>query len=106
MTGHPFDYRPPMALNEITRAAILQSVAEYDRLGRDAFLHRYGFGPSRTYLLKVDGKEYDSKAVVGAAHGHLPGREPLGSDEFSGGKDHAAKLLKGLGFEVVARAAN
>ncbi|MFL9658088.1 hypothetical protein ACJ7VE_30740 [Streptomyces sp. PB17] len=95
-----------MALNEITRAAILASVAEYDLLGPDAFLHRYGFGPSRTYLLRIDGKEYDSKAVVGAAHGHLPGREPLGSDEFSGGKDHAVKLLSNLGFEVVVRAAN
>ncbi|MFJ8807412.1 hypothetical protein [Streptomyces sp. NPDC102490] len=94
-----------MALNEITRAAILQSVAEYDRLGRDAFLHRYGFGPSRTYLLKIDGREYDSKAVVGAAHGYLPGRDPLGRDEFSGGKDHAVKLLRNLGFDVVARTA-
>ncbi|MFC7817014.1 MULTISPECIES: hypothetical protein [unclassified Streptomyces] len=93
-----------MALNEITRAAVLKAVEEYDRLGRDAFLERYGFGPSRSYLLRIDGKEYDSKAVVGAAHGCLPGRNPLGRDEFSGGKDHAAKLLSDLGFDVVIRA--
>ncbi|GAB3173349.1 hypothetical protein [Streptomyces incanus] len=54
-----------MTLNEITRSAVLQAVAEYDRLGRDAFLERYGFGPSRSYLLEIDGKEYDSKAIVG-----------------------------------------
>lgn len=106
MTGRLFGYLRSMALSEITRAAILQSVAEYDRLDRDAFLHRYGFGPSRTYLLRIGGRDYDSKAVVGAAHGHLPGRDPLGSDEFSGGKDHAVKLLRDLGFEVVVRAAD
>src|SRR5690606_32558902 len=75
------------------------------RLGRDAFLERYGFGPSRSYLLEIDGKEYDSKAIVGAAHGYLPGRDPLGRDAFSGGKDHAAKLLSALGFDVVVRTA-
>ncbi|MFD0225457.1 hypothetical protein ACWGPD_08515 [Streptomyces hirsutus] len=94
-----------MTLNELTRSAILQAAAEYDRLGRDAFLERYGFGPSRGYLLEIDGKEYDSKAIVGAVHGYLPGRDPLGRDEFSGGKDHAAKLLTDLGFEVVVRTA-
>ncbi|MGX6741065.1 hypothetical protein [Streptomyces peucetius] len=93
-----------MALNEITRPAILQAVAEYDRLGRDEFLERYGFGPARSYLLQIDGQEYDSKAIVGAAHGYLPGRDPLERDEFSGGKDHAAKLLSELGFDVVVRA--
>ncbi|MFJ2761784.1 hypothetical protein [Streptomyces prasinus] len=96
---------PSWTLNEITRSAILQAVAEYDRLGRDAFLERDGFGPSRSYLLEIEGKEYDSKAIVGAAHGYLSGRDPLGRDEFSGGKDHAAKLLSDLGFEVVARTA-
>ncbi|MFB8395808.1 hypothetical protein [Streptomyces yangpuensis] len=92
-----------MALNDITRSAVLQAVEEYDRRGRDAFLEKYRFGPARSYVLLIDGKEYDSKAIVGAAHGHLPGLEPLGSDEFSGGKNHAAKLLGDLGFEVVAR---
>ncbi|MFD6193405.1 MULTISPECIES: hypothetical protein [unclassified Streptomyces] len=39
--------------------------------------------------------------MVGAAHGYPPGRDPLGSDEFSGGKDHAVRLPRDLGFEVV-----
>lgn len=95
-----------MTLNEITRSAILQAVAEYDRLGRDAFLERYGSGPSRSYLLEIDGKEYDSKAIVGAAHGYLSGRDPPGRGEFSGGRNHAAKLLSDLGFEVVVRTAD
>src|SRR5690606_36103401 len=100
-----FVYLAIMTLNEITRSAVLQAVAEDDRLGRDAFLERYGFEPPPSYLLGSDGKEYDSKAIVGAAHGYLPGRDPLGRDEFSGGKDHAANLLSDLGFDVVVRTA-
>lgn len=90
-----------MALTDITRQAVLQAVQEYDDRGPEAFLRAYGFRPARSYLLVVDGRQYDSKAVVGAAHGFLPGREPLRAAEFSGGRDHAAKVLSGLGFQVV-----
>ncbi|WP_405848570.1 HNH endonuclease signature motif containing protein [Streptomyces niveus] len=90
-----------MALADITRSEILQAVAEFDRLGRDPFLHRYGFARARNYLLAIDGKEYDSKAIVGAAHGCIPGQEPLPSDGFSGGQGHAVKVLENFGFQVV-----
>lgn len=90
-----------MALGDIGRAEISRAVAEFDRDGREAFLRRYGFRPARGYLLLVDGRYYDSKAVVGAAHGHLPGQEPLAASEFSGGRDHAVRLLGALGFQVV-----
>ncbi|MGW0698024.1 hypothetical protein ACWD0A_01510 [Streptomyces sp. NPDC002867] len=94
-----------MALTDITRSEILQAAAECDRLGRDPFLQRYGFGRARSYLLLIDGKEYDSKAVVGAAHGYLPGQEPLRARDarLSGGHEHAAELLRNLGFPVVFR---
>lgn len=92
---------PGMALGDVGTAQVVAAVEEFDRIGRDAFLTKYGFKPSRTYLLVVDGRRYDSKAVVGAAHGCLPGREPLAASEFSGGRDHAVKLLVGLGFEVI-----
>ena len=75
-----------MALRELSRREILQAVAEYDRLGQDRFLEKYGFGAARSYWLVADGKTYDSKAIVGAAHGYLPGREPLAAYDFSGGR--------------------
>src|SRR4249919_923428 len=68
-------YHCRVALRELSRREILQAVAEYDRLGPDRFLEKYGFGVARSYWLVVDGKTYDSKAIVGAAHGFLPGRE-------------------------------
>ncbi|MGH4033856.1 HNH endonuclease signature motif containing protein [Actinomycetota bacterium Odt1-20B] len=94
-----------MALGDIGRQEVLRAVEEFDRLGRDVFLRRYGFKASRAYLLVVDDRFYDSKAVVGAAHGHLAGQAPLAASEFSGGRDHAAKLLGALGFQVVSQRA-
>ena len=67
----------PPTLASITREAVLAAITEYDELGQDAFLDKYGFHPARSYLLVHDGKSYDSKAIVGVAHGHLPGKKPL-----------------------------
>src|SRR5271169_2150594 len=78
-------YHCRVALRELSRREILQAVAEYDRLGQDRFLEKYGFGAARSYRPVVDGKTYDSKAIVGAAHGFLPGQEPLAAADFSGG---------------------
>ncbi|WP_405734972.1 HNH endonuclease [Streptomyces sp. NBC_00028] len=89
-----------MALSDITRSEVAKAIEECDRLGRDLFLQRYGFRPARRYLLSHEGRQYDSKAVVGAAHGFLPGREPLAAKDFSGGAEHAVRLLKSLGYSM------
>ncbi len=47
---------------------VRQAVAEYDRLGQVEFLAHYGFGRATAYLLIVDGKAYDSKAILGVAY--------------------------------------
>lgn len=88
-----------MALTEITRAHVLQAVAEYDLLGQDAFLRHYQFGPARQYRLSLGGRLYDSKAIVGAAHGYATGR-PLTSRGFTGGQATVGRLLEHLGFVV------
>ena len=76
-----------MALSEIDRSAVLLAVAEFDELGRDAFLAQHGFGRARSYFLLHDGKLYDSKAIVGAAHGFArPGEGALKASDFSGGE--------------------
>jgi 5-methylcytosine-specific restriction enzyme A len=93
-------YHGRVALRELSRREILQAVAEYDRLGQDQFLEKYGFGAARSYWLVIDGKTYDSKAIVGAAHGFLPGQEPLAPYDFSGGAATVGRLLSGLGFQV------
>jgi hypothetical protein len=52
----------------VQRYHIRRAAAEYDRLGQDEFLARYGFGPARRYLLIPDGKRYDSNAILGVAY--------------------------------------
>jgi hypothetical protein len=97
-----------MALRDITsRQAILDAVAEYDRIGQVAFLKRYGFGRAREFFLAFGGREYDSKAIVGAAHGYqFPNEGPLSARAFSGGEATVQPLLESLGFTVrVARPA-
>jgi len=75
------------------------AVAESDRLGRQEFLDRYHFRPARDYLLVLGDRYYDSKAVLGVAYGYASGR-PLTWQEFTGGDGGAARVLRGLGFQV------
>lgn len=91
-----------MALFGVTdRSAVLQAIAEFDAIGRDAFLQRYGFGPARRFYLRHEGKLYDSKAIVGAAHG-FQHRDagPLRAADFSGGDATVRRKLEQLGFRL------
>lgn len=88
-----------MALGDVSRESVLRAVDEFDGVGRTAFLGKYGFGAARGYYLLNEGHRYDSKAVVGAAHGFATGTA-LGPGDFSGGDKTVVKLLEGLGFEV------
>jgi MoxR-like ATPase len=90
-----------MPLEALTsRDAVLAAIAEFDEVGRDEFLARYGFSPARDVVVLHEGRRYDSKPIVGAAHGHQhPNLGPLRHTEFSGGRPTIAKLEQ-LGFEV------
>ena len=90
-----------MALSDVTADGVRQAMAAYDRLGRDQFLRRHGFGPSRAYHLVSGGQRYDSKAIVGVAHGYdRPDLGPLRADGFVGGVSSIVPLLLRLGFQV------
>ena len=91
-----------MALSDIqSRKAILAAVEEFNQLGRESFLAKYGFGHARRYFLDFDGKLYDSKAITGVAHGYeFPNEGPLESSEFSGGEVTVKRKLEELGFKV------
>lgn len=85
-------------------SAVQAALDEFVRLGRSAFLERYGFGKSRDYLVRnpSTGDLCDSKAVVGAAFGYqFPEEGPLSPADFSGGEATVVAKLQSLGFEVV-----
>jgi hypothetical protein len=93
----------PVSLKDITEPhAVKQAIAEFDALGRDAFLKRYGFGHARRFRVEYNGKLYDSKALLGAAHGfQFPDKGSLASTDFSGGESTTVRKLRDLGFTVV-----
>jgi MoxR-like ATPase len=83
------------------REAVLDALRECDQLGRAEFLEKYGFHEARSYWLVHEGRRYDSKAVVAAAHGfQFPEDGPLRSGEFSGGASTVQRKLESLGFEI------
>jgi 5-methylcytosine-specific restriction protein A len=75
-----------MALTDLTHEAVDAAIAEYNSLGGEAFLRKYGYRPARSYfLVDGDGRRYPSKAIAGVAHGYITtSSSPLKSDEFSG----------------------
>ena len=95
-----------MALSDLTRDAVISAIDEYDQIGRNAFLRNYGFGRARSYFAEYAGKRYDSKAIVGAAHGYLPGQSALAPYDFSGGDAVVGALLERLGFKVTGPSAD
>ena len=70
-----------MALRDLSDPqAVLDAIAEFDRLGRDTFLATHQFGPSRSYLIRTETGDYDSKAIAGVAHGYpIPPCRVVGS---------------------------
>jgi hypothetical protein len=87
-----------------SRDAVLEAIAEFDALGRDQFLHKYGYGRADAYFLVFEGREYDSKAIAGVAVGYEHSdRGPLRASEFVGGAVTVQRKLEALGYEVVKR---
>ena len=77
---------------------------EFVRLGRAAFLTKYGFGRARDYFVRhpTAGVDCDSKAIAGVAYGHQwPAEGPLSAKDFSGGDATVARVLTELGFEMI-----
>ncbi len=91
-----------MALSDVTAEGVERAIVEFDRLGREAFLARFGFRKARGYFLVRGERRYDSKAVLGVAHGYdRPDIGPLKPQDFSGGDATVARRLEDLGFYVI-----
>jgi hypothetical protein len=87
-----------------SRKAVYRAIIECDELGRDEFLRKYGFGTAKAYYLFDEGIYYDSKAIIGVAHGYeFPEKGPLHSFDFCGGEATVMPKLIKLGFDVVVK---
>jgi MoxR-like ATPase len=93
-----------VGLEELTsRDAVLEAIAEFDQIGREAFLAKYGYGGSKRYRIVHDDGDYDLKAIAGAAYGfQFPEEGPLPRGAFGSGRRSTVPKLESLGFEVRA----
>ncbi|MDA3649978.1 HNH endonuclease [Saccharopolyspora indica] len=87
-----------MTVEDITADQVRRAVSEHDELGLSEFCRRYNFDLGRDYVLTEDGREYGAKVILAAAHGLLPGREPLLRHQV--GDDETVTVLRREGFEV------
>jgi hypothetical protein len=85
-----------------SRDAVQAAMDEFDQLGRQNFLARYGFGESSALLRAPNGNRYDAEPVLAAAVGKQhPGRGALQPGEFRADAAVVADKLEELGFAVV-----
>ena len=90
-------YGVAVTLADVTRDSVLKAIGECDELGQEQFLAKHGFAPARLYKIQYEEREYDSKAIVGVAHGYATGKI-LGAAHFSGGQATVVRTLEALGF--------
>lgn len=82
------------------RDATLQTIREFDQIGREAFMRKYGFADQNIiYEVEHEGRRYPSKAIFGAAFGKMPGDTPRDSRSCNG---TAARMhLDKIGFTII-----
>lgn len=74
----------PVDLSLINAEAMNKAIEEFDQLGREKFLKKYGFFRSSKFYLRHNERLYDVKALVGAAYRRATGRK-LTNNMFGGG---------------------
>lgn len=80
---------------------MLKAIAEYDRIGKNAFLVKYKFRPAKSNFIVIDDRFYDAKAIIGAAHGYQHRMEgPLAAEDFIGDVAAVKSILERMGFEM------
>lgn len=57
-----------MAFGDVTREGVESACKEFDRVGRDAMLAKYGGRPSSKLYIEHKGKYYDQRLILRAAH--------------------------------------
>ena len=99
-----------MALPDVSKQDVLDTIEEYKEIGQERFLATYRFR-SGGYWLTHEGRRYESKAILGVAHDKFTCERINSTDyitrwklspghgRFSGGEP-TKKTLKALGFEI------
>jgi hypothetical protein len=60
-----------VSISEVTDPQAIESaMLEFDRVGREAFLAQYGFGPARQYFVRAarHGRVIPHQVIIGATY--------------------------------------
>ena len=91
-----------MPLRDVTREGVEKALREFDRIGRDAMIAKYGGRPSTRWHIEHEGKYYDQKLVLRAAHQLQDlGSIPPGHRAFTARQ--ARRHVKNLGFRCIGQ---
>ena len=85
-----------MKFEHIRREHVLAAINEFDCIGLEAMLAKYGGGPSMTWYICFEGRRYDQKLIIRAAHDHAGDKSCL---RFNARESR--RYLRRLGFTVV-----
>lgn len=89
-----------MSVEEITADAVREAMAEHDEVGIEKFCRKYGFSLERAFVVRASKKRYGTRVLLAAAHGRLPGQQPLASHAVPDDSIVTA-VLQRLGLDVV-----
>ena len=101
-TGEPTTGEPTAdeEAGGLSREAVLRAIAEFDRLGREPFLERYGYHRSRHLWIVHEGRCYDMKAVWAVAHVDPGTPLPVPMPKPNHSRNVVKPQLEKLGFSV------
>ena len=105
------EYRPTFAVLDqlrisdgLNKEAVLAALEEYDQLGRDGFLRRYGYASARTRWIRYGKNRYDMKPIWRAAFAHMEGGHALTPEDerYETNSDSVQRHLQHLGFKIIS----
>ena len=101
-TGEPTTGEPTggEGAGGLSREAVLRAIGEFDELGREAFLERYAYYPSRHLWIVHEGHRYDMKAVWAAAQIDPGTPLPVPMPKPNHSRSVVQPQLEKLGFSV------
>ena len=89
-------------LGKVAADHVNAELAEFRRVGREAYLDRYGGSESQKFFISDGGELFDAKAVLVCAMRRATGLREISHREVEGTERGVADPLRSLGFNVIS----
>jgi hypothetical protein len=89
-------------LGKVAADHVNAELAEFRRVGREAYVDRYGGSESQKFFISDGGELFDAKAVLVCAMRRATGLREISHREVEGTERGVADPLRSLGFNVIS----